>query len=95
MKYDRYLIAYDITDTKIRNKVFNLLNGKGDRVNYSVFECEFKKGGVKQLRKQIRDLINPGKDVVVYYPLCLECRAHAFSDGRKIYRKMDQVFFSV
>ena len=33
------VIAYDIVDDKHRTKISKLLEGYGERVNYSVFEC--------------------------------------------------------
>ena len=36
------LVAYDISSTRRRNKIAKVLSRYGDRVNLSVFECEFK-----------------------------------------------------
>lgn len=36
---NRYLLAYDIADDKRRDKVFNILSGSGDHVQFSVFIC--------------------------------------------------------
>ena len=37
------LVAYDISSTRRRNKVVKILSMYGERVNLSVFECDFKK----------------------------------------------------
>ena len=95
MRFNRYVIAYDIADAKRRKNVYDLLKGMGDRVNLSVFECEVKKGGITGVRKKIKGMINPNEDVVVYYPLCLNCRAQSFSEGRKIFKGLDEVVFSI
>lgn len=95
MKLERYVVAYDIADTKRRGKVHDLLKGWGERVNLSVFECELKKGRLKVLRKEIQKLINVKEDVVIYYPLCLDCLARVVSDGMPIERNLDKVVFSV
>ncbi len=34
-----YIITYDITNDKIRNKIAGILEDYGVRVQYSVFEC--------------------------------------------------------
>ncbi len=95
MKFDRYVVVYDIADTKRRNKVYNLLKGCGERVNFSVFECEIKKGKLKILRKEIQGLINEKEDLVIYYPLCLNCLAAVVSDGLVVSRKLDKIMFSI
>ena len=35
-----YVISYDISENKIRNKVAKILEGYGKRIQYSVFECD-------------------------------------------------------
>lgn len=95
MKYDRYVVAYDIVSTKRRNKVAKVLKGWGERVNLSVFECELKKGTLELLRKEISKLIKKDEDVVVYYPLCLNCRAEVVNDGKKIERLFDKMMLTV
>jgi CRISPR-associated protein Cas2 len=37
---NRYIVAYDISDTKRLRKVFNAMRGFGDPLQYSVFMCE-------------------------------------------------------
>ena len=35
-----YLVCYDITSDRVRNKIVKTLEGYGRRVQYSVFECD-------------------------------------------------------
>jgi len=95
MKFDRYIIAYDISSDKRRNKLSRLLQGWGERVNLSVFECEIKKGKFDELRKKILKIINNNEDLVIYYPLCLNCLSRIKSDGIQIQRKMDNILLTV
>lgn len=95
MRFYRYVIVYDISDSKIRDQVFKLLKGVGEPVNYSVFECELKKKELKLLRDKIKNLIDPKKDVVIYYPLCLNCLARVLSDGLVVPRNLDKIVLSV
>ena len=44
-----YTIAYDIVEDKRRNKIAAILGAYGDRVQYSVFECELKGDDLKEL----------------------------------------------
>ena len=95
MRYERYVVAYDITLTKRRNRVARLLKGWGERVNYSVFECEIKKGRLTDLRAAIDQLIDKDEDLVIYYPLCLNCRAGVHYDGKPIERTLDKTLLVV
>ena len=69
------LIAYDVAASRRRNKVVKILKGHGQRVNYSVFECEFKKAEtLSAVKTEIKAVIKSKKDHVRYYPICRECR---------------------
>lgn len=47
------LVIYDISDDKIRNKIFNILSGYGANIQKSSFECILDK---KLYKKMISDL---------------------------------------
>jgi len=69
------LIAYDVSSTRRRNKIAKILSDYGNRVNLSVFECEFKKPETLQsLKQKIRKAIKPKEDHIRYYVICRECR---------------------
>jgi len=68
-----YVISYDISSNKRRTKLAKLLETYGYRVNYSVFECMFTTNQFNSLKSEINKLINPKKDVVLFYRLCLGC----------------------
>ena len=48
--YNLYVVAYDISETKIRNKVFKELKKLGIHTQYSVFEVVAKPQKIKILR---------------------------------------------
>lgn len=95
MRFERYIVAYDITDTKRRNKVHKLLKTWGEPVNLSVFECEFDKNKFPEIRKEILKLINKRTDIVIYYPLCLNCLSGIINDGVKNQRRFDKILLCV
>lgn len=69
-----YVIAYDVTDDKRRNKVVKLLSKHGVRSNYSVFECMLTESQFTKIREALRKIINPKEqDRVAYYPICVNC----------------------
>ena len=60
------LITYDITDTKRRTKVSDLLEGYEVRVNYSVFELEIKPHKVDGLVEALKALMERDDSVRIY-----------------------------
>lgn len=69
-----WMIAYDISDHKIRRAVSNHLQDHGVRVQYSVFECRLTKKQVLNLRHTLSQLIE-ATDTIRWYPLCRWCEA--------------------
>jgi CRISPR-associated protein Cas2 len=64
-----YLITYDISCNKRRKKVSDLLEGYGQRVQYSVFECKLTADQYAELCQRLRPRIQPGEDSIRLYPL--------------------------
>ncbi|OKH33827.1 CRISPR-associated endonuclease Cas2 [[Phormidium ambiguum] IAM M-71] len=64
-----YVIVYDIPDDKRRQKVANLLEGYGKRVQYSVFECILTAEKYKELGQRLRKRVKISEDSVRFYPL--------------------------
>jgi CRISPR-associated protein Cas2 len=64
-----YVVVYDIPCDKRRKKVSDLLEGYGQRVQYSVFECVLEPNKYNELRKRLRKQVNLSEDSVRFYPL--------------------------
>ncbi len=78
MKRSFYLVSYDISDDKLRLKVAQLLEGYGERVQYSLFEIWARPREMAQLRQQLMRLVQRDDQKVGsirIYPLCAVCRA--------------------
>ncbi|MBD2292409.1 CRISPR-associated endonuclease Cas2 [Anabaena sphaerica FACHB-251] len=54
---------------KRRKKVADLLEGYGQRVQYSVFECILNQNKYKELKKRLHQQVNLTEDSVRFYPL--------------------------
>ena len=67
------VVAYDIADDRRRYRVVKLLEKSGTRINYSVFECIVTENKFTKLQKSINRIMEPKEDIVVYYPICLDC----------------------
>ncbi|MDD7389509.1 MAG: CRISPR-associated endonuclease Cas2 [Lachnospiraceae bacterium] len=69
-----YVVSYDITEDKRRNKIAKLLEGYGRRVQYSVFECRINEKKMKVLYAALADLTRDMQEGSVYiYPICASC----------------------
>lgn len=64
-----YLVTYDIPCNKRRKKVSDLLEGYGQRVQFSVFECVLPSGKYQELCDRLQARIHPTEDSVRLYPL--------------------------
>lgn len=76
-----YVISYDISDDKRRQKIADLLEGYAARVQKSVFEAHLEPAKYADLRKRLSRVMNVEEDnaegtfSVRFYRLCGECRA--------------------
>lgn len=66
------VVCYDIPDDKRRNRVSDILEGFGERVQWSVFECDIKPEHAKRLKEKLAKVLKD-EDSVRYYYLCGEC----------------------
>jgi CRISPR-associated protein Cas2 len=64
-----YLITYDISCNKRRKKVSDLLEGYGQRVQLSVFECVLTVEKYHELRQRLIQRLKETEDSVRFYPL--------------------------
>lgn len=64
-----YVVTYDIPCDKRRKKVSDLLEGYGQRVQYSVFECVLSDRKYQELRDRLKPRIKETEDSVRFYPL--------------------------
>lgn len=57
-----YLVCYDISDDKRLKKIFKLMRGFGDHLQYSVFECQFTPADLVRCRESLRAIIKHTED---------------------------------
>lgn len=72
-----YLICYDITKDKVRNKIFKTLEGYGQHKQFSVFECDITKKQLNTLVKKLNALLKDEKPEdggnIRIYSICDHC----------------------
>lgn len=76
------VVAYDIADNRRRRAVVRLLEGAGERVQWSVFECELPPGQLMSLRQSVAQVVEAGEDQIRWYFLCQECKRVIASEGQ-------------
>lgn len=76
-----YIITYDIPDNKQRLKVSAFLEGFGERVQESVFECRLPTKNISKLVKELANLIDEDGNIRIY-PACSDCYDKAISIGK-------------
>ena len=74
-KTDLYVVSYDISETKIRNKIFKTLKNYGNHKQYSVFECDLTKERFLSLYQELLELMKDEEEGNIrFYRLCAKCR---------------------
>lgn len=76
-RYDLYLVAYDIADSKRLARVHRVLKQQGLPVQYSVFTVVLKRKALLHLLERISALINQREDDVRCYRLLKNSSADA------------------
>ncbi len=79
---DCYLVTYDTPNDRRRNKVAALLQGYGQRVQFSVFEIWVDERGRRELIQKLEKLICSEEDSVRLYFLCAACQKRVTVLGR-------------
>ncbi|MGI9301660.1 MAG: CRISPR-associated endonuclease Cas2 [Gammaproteobacteria bacterium] len=69
MEEHLYIVAYDISDQKRWRKVFKLMNGYGDWVQLSLFQCRLSKRRHVELLAMLSEIIHHRQDHVVVMDL--------------------------
>ncbi len=70
-----YVVTYDVSDTRRRDKVVKIMESIGTRMNLSVFECMLTEKQYQTMVNHLEKIVVPGEDRINIYPLCTECFA--------------------
>lgn len=61
----RYLVTYDISDDKRRNRIFKLCNQEGDHTQYSVFIAEFSERELIAFQANATEIVHHREDQIL------------------------------
>jgi CRISPR-associated protein Cas2 len=75
------IIVYDIPNNKKRTKLAHFLEGYGDRVQFSVFECFITLEEMRQLAEKVKTKVDPTEDNVRFYWLSSEAQSLVITIG--------------
>lgn len=77
------VVAYDISDDKLRTKLHKTLRRFGERVQFSVFECILTNEMFGRMRGEIAVVLEHKElNRVRYYRLCESCRSRILTLGQ-------------
>jgi CRISPR-associated protein Cas2 len=68
-----YLVSYDIPDDRRRTRLAKTIKDFGDRVQYSVFECNLDGNLLDEMIARIQKTVDQDEDSVRIYALCAAC----------------------
>lgn len=91
-----YIISYDISIDQRRLNIAKLLEGYGQRVLKSVFECDLETAAYGRLRQRLeRHIEVNGGDRLRIYQLCHSCRQRVdiIGDGPSLEQSSDIYIF--
>ena len=69
MSRRHYLVTYDISDDKRRDKIFTALKDQGNHTQYSVFLCQLNPRELAELKSDLLDLTNHAEDQILIVDL--------------------------
>lgn len=61
----RYIVTYDVSDAKRLRRVFRLLKGYGEHLQFSVFRCDLSRMSLAKMKAELNEVINSEKDQVL------------------------------
>lgn len=64
-----YIVTYDVRDDRRLRRVFRLMRGYGDHLQYSVFRCELSDRERVELMAKLADVLKPTEDQALFFPL--------------------------
>lgn len=62
MQEHLYIISYDISEPRRWRKIFKLLHGYGEWLQFSVFQCRLSRKRLIQMEALLREFLNQHED---------------------------------
>ncbi len=68
-----YVVCYDISNDRVRERAANTILDFGTRIQESVYECVLDEVWRRRLMSRLADLPLAGEDRVRVYRMCADC----------------------
>ncbi|MEZ0329680.1 MAG: CRISPR-associated endonuclease Cas2 [Dissulfuribacterales bacterium] len=94
-KKSYFVISYDISDNKRLAKIAKIMTKYTTRVLYSIFEGELTHEQERAVKSEVKRLLLPEEDSVIYFKLCTECADEIRTLGMKVPIQRDENFIIV
>ncbi|MBC6415588.1 MAG: CRISPR-associated endonuclease Cas2 [Bdellovibrionales bacterium] len=80
-----FIVSYDITDPKRWRKIFKILNGYGNWLQLSVFQCQMNELKKEKLVSELDTIIDKSKDQILFIDVGLKnkVKTKVMSIGKK------------
>jgi len=77
-----FTVIYDIRDPKRLVRVAKAMEGYGERVQKSVFECELDRPGFARMKQGLEAIMDLDADSIKYFRICDRCWGKAEAIGQ-------------
>lgn len=71
-----YIVTYDIADQRRWRRVFKTMQGYGDWLQLSVFQCRLNRRNRAEMETALRELVKAGDDHILIIDVGLADRVH-------------------
>ena len=78
-----YIIAFDVSDDKVRRKLCKILLDKGVRIQESVFAVNLKKHEIKSITKRLEQTLNK-QGIIHIINVCTACAKKSLAINKEI-----------
>lgn len=78
-----YIITYDIEEDRDRNKIMKILKDYGNRLQYSVYQCNLDEKNLMALVKKLQKRLRSQNDSIIVFKLCNKCYSEIRMYGSK------------
>lgn len=86
-----YIVTYDIADQRRWRRVFRAMQGYGDWMQLSVFQCRLNRRRRAELETRLRELVKNGEDHVLLIDVGPADRTHlAVESIGKVFSKLER-----
>ena len=86
-----YIVTYDIADSRRWRRVFKTMNGFGEWIQLSVFQCRLSRRRRAELETKLRELVKAGEDHVLLIDVGpAEKTELAIKSIGKVFEKIDR-----